>query len=196
MRVVTGEVVALLGLNGSGKTCLLKLIYGTLKGDSKNVRFDNIWAKRAILHSPDKVRYAPQFNFVPKHLTIKRVFEDYSISLDMFLSDFPEFDRYVDSEFGELSGGEARLVEVYLIIRSRTTFCLLDEPFSQLMPLHVSSLKTIIRDEVRCNKKGFLITDHLYRDLLQISDRIYFLKDSLISEIKKLDELTDLGYAL
>lgn len=196
MRVRTGEIVALLGLNGSGKTSLLKLIYGTLKGDSKNVRFDGTWVKGALFRYPEKVQYAPQFNFIPKHLTVKRIFEDYDISLDMFLSDFPNFNSYVYSKLGALSSGEAQLVETYLIIRSRTAFCLLDEPFSQLMPLHISSLKAIILDEVRCNEKGFVITDHLYRDVLQISDRIYFLKDGLISEINNLEKLADVGYTL
>lgn len=51
------------------------------------------------------------------------------------------------SRIGELSGGEQRILECFVILRSRTQFILLDEPFSQIAPLHVETLQTLIRQE-------------------------------------------------
>lgn len=194
LQVRTGEVVALLGLNGSGKSTLLQMLYGTRRGTFRHVRWDGQPLERAFEH-PESVRYLPQFHFVPGHLSVRQVFADYQIDLSSFAADFPDLTHCVDARIKHLSGGERRLIEAYLMVRSPSAICLLDEPFSQLMPLHIATLKALIRDEIRHGGKGFIITDHLYRDVLQISDRICFLKDGYVSEISSSDKkLAAMGY--
>lgn len=193
LRVDSGEAVAIIGLNGSGKTSLMRLIYGTLRGDYKCVRVDEAWIDKAF-RQPRTVRYCPQFNFIPQFLTVRRVFEDYNVKLSCFRDHFPQFEKYADYKLSRLSGGEVRLVEVYLTVMSDTKFCLLDEPFSQLMPLHVARIKEIIKEEMRLGRKGFLVTDHMYRDTLSIADRLYYLSNTTMAEIPSVDKLADLGY--
>lgn len=193
LQVRTGEVVALLGLNGSGKSSLLQMLYGTRKGTFRHVRFDGRPMEKAFL-DPKSVRYLPQFNFVPGYLSVRRVFEDYKVAPSAFAADFPDLACCVDARIRQLSGGERRLIEVYLMIRSQAAICLLDEPFSQLMPLHITRLKALIRQEVECGGKGYVIADHMYRDLLQISDRICLLKDGYVSEMPSGKDLAESGY--
>ncbi len=194
LQVRSGEVVALLGRNGSGKSTLLQMLYGTRRGTFRHVRWDGQPFERVFEH-PESVRYLPQFHFVPGHLSVRRVFADYQVDLASFAADFPDLTHCADARIKHLSGGERRLIEVYLIIRSPSAICLLDEPFSQLMPLHVTKLKSLIRDETKSGAKGFVITDHLYRDLLPISDRICLLQEGYVSEVSSSDkELAALGY--
>lgn len=193
LQVHTGEVVALLGLNGSGKSSLLQMLYGTRKGTSRHVRFDGRPMEKAFLE-PKSVRYLPQFNYVPGYLSVRRVFEDHKVDPYAFAADFPDLACCADARIGQLSRGGRRLIEVYLIVRSLAAICLLDEPFAQLMPLHIATLKKLIRQEVESGGKGFVIADHMYRDLLRISDRICLLKDGYVSEMPSGKDLAESGY--
>lgn len=186
-------MVALLGLNGSGKSSLLQMLYGTRKGTFRHVRFDGRPIKKAFLE-PKAERYLPQFSFIPGYLSVRRVFEDYKVDPYVFAADFPDLACCADARLRQLSGGERRLIEVYLIIRSQAAICLLDEPFSQLMPLHIATLKALIRQEADGGGKGFVIADHMYRDLLRISDRVCLLKDGYVSEMPSGKDLAESGY--
>lgn len=137
--------------------------------------------------------YLPQFGFIPKSLTLKRIFRDFNLDFSTFTLQFTEFKKYFSSKIGNLSGGERRLVEIYLIIASDNKFCLLDEPFSHIMPLHIDRTKELIK--VASVQKGILITDHLYKHIVDICDEIYLIKDGKTHRIGKLDDIEALGYA-
>ena len=91
-----------------------------------------------------------------------------------------------------LSGGERRILESYLILRSPTQFVMLDEPFSQVAPLHVSTLKALIRLEK--SSIGILLTDHMHRHVTDIADRLYVLADGQTHLIRGGEDLVRYGY--
>jgi ABC-type lipopolysaccharide export system ATPase subunit len=66
-----------------------------------------------------------------------------------------------------------RLTELYVIIKSQTKFVLLDEPFTHISPIQANTIKAIIEEE--SSAKGFLITDHMYRNILKVCDQIYLI---------------------
>ena len=70
---------------------------------------------------------------------------------------------------------------------------MLDEPFSHIMPLHVEVIKDIIQREKY--RKGFIITDHLFRHITEISDSLYVLKDGKTYLTHSIDDIEELGYA-
>jgi ABC-type lipopolysaccharide export system ATPase subunit len=137
--------------------------------------------------------FLPQFGFIPKFLTIKRIFKDFRLDFSTFSDQFPEFKKHYRSCIDELSGGERRIIEIYLILSSKTKFCLLDEPFSHIMPLHVDRIKKMILKE-KINK-GILITDHLYSHIMEICDDIYLIKDGKAHLIGQEKDIELLGYA-
>jgi lipopolysaccharide export system ATP-binding protein len=92
----------------------------------------------------------------------------------------------------KFSGGEVRLLEVLLIIYSSAEFILLDEPFHSLSPKIISIVKDLIKEQSQC--KGFIISDHLYQYVLDISDEAYLLSDSYLKPIKDLTELRRFNY--
>lgn len=192
LKCETGQITGLLGRNGQGKTCLMNIIHGTLRGTSQSVRFDDVHTVHAFKRH-DLLTCLPQFNFIPKNLTIRRVFDDFETVFDDFKDHFPDFEKYYKTRLNELSGGERRLIEVYVLIKSNALFTMLDEPFSHIMPVHIETIKDILVEEKQ--KKGFLITDHNFRHVVDICEDIYVLKDGKTHQTKILEDIETLGYA-
>jgi ABC-type lipopolysaccharide export system ATPase subunit len=92
-----------------------------------------------------------------------------------------------------LSGGQIRLVELYVILKSKTLFVMLDEPFTHIMPLHIEKIKQIMAEEKE--NKGILVTDHYYQHIIDVSDQLYILANGKTHLTKKLADIERLGYA-
>lgn len=187
----TGKITGLLGRNGQGKSCLLNIIYGSMSCDDKSVRINNISSPQAFTRS-DLLQYIPQSHFIPKQLTLKRIFADFDLSYSLLEQQFAEYKNLYKYPIGSLSGGQQRFIEVYCIIRSRAQFALLDKPFSFLSPILVEKLKEVLRAEQP--RKGFLITDHMYPHILEVSDTLYVLQNGKTHFIRQQSELEKLGY--
>lgn len=185
----TGCVTAVLGRNGCGKSCLMKILSGALKAGFCSMRIDGKWHGR---FTEKEVRYLPQHAFIPGWLRLERVLRDFGLSREELERWFPLFVPLRGSRIGELSGGEQRILERFVILRSRTQFVLLDEPFSQIAPLHVETLQTLIRQEKMA--KGILLTDHMYRHVTGIADRLYVMTDGQAYPCENDEELVRRGY--
>lgn len=186
----TGRITGLLGRNGTGKTSLMRIIYGDLPCDSRTVILDD--SRTVTLDNtrtvtldnsplprpytqPDRIRYMPQFNFIPGTLTPERIFRDFNIDIRGLESAFPEFHALRRQRIRDLSTGQRRLINIYIISRSRSQFVMLDEPFTLLSPIQIEKVKTILEEEKQ--NKGILITDHLHQYIRDISDEVYTLAD-------------------
>lgn len=191
LKCETGKITGLLGRNGQGKTCLMKVIYGSLKCE-KSVRFDNTACYEAFKR-PDLLLYLPQFNFIPKSLSLKRVFKDFELNYTLFEKKFPEFTSRDKSFIANLSGGEHRLVELYIIAKSKSQFAMLDEPFTHLNPKQIEKVKELLLEEKQ--NKGLLVTDHMYRHIVDICDNLYVLTNGRTQLTKSVDDIEKLGYA-
>ncbi|GGI23513.1 ATP-binding cassette domain-containing protein [Pedobacter mendelii] len=185
-----GEVVGLLGRNGSGKSTLLKIIFGSIKADYKYLKLDNELISKGYLSS--NISYLPQDNFIPNKLTVAVAIEIFCNTYKKELLKIKFIADNLNKKFREFSGGESRLLEALIIIYSDAEFILLDEPFSQLAPLLVDELKQHIKNLKPI--KGFLITDHYYRSILDVSDRIILLHNGCNYQIQNTDDLILHGY--
>jgi len=191
LKCTTGSVVGLLGRNGTGKSSLFKIAFGAIKAQNKSIRFNS----KSISEYSDIqniITYLPQKSFVPKSFKVNEVFSDFGISRDEFITSFPRFRSKLRASFRHLSNGESRLIEAYIIIKSASSFSLLDEPFTYISPLEIKVIKEIITEQKK--QKGFIITDHRYQDILDIQDDLYFLKEGIIKPIMNSQELKKMGY--
>jgi len=192
LRCQTGDIIGLLGRNGSGKSTLLKIIFGTLYTDYKFIRLNGI-----VLDQPyktkNKIAYLSQDNFLPKNLTVKQVVEIYSDKTERkeFLDD-EILAKVSGTKISNLSGGESRYLEVKLLLNLHTLFVLLDEPFNGISPLHTDLVKKIIRD--KSSEKGIILTDHDYRNVLDVANRYYLLFDGGLKSVKTKEDLINWGY--
>ena len=188
----TGEIKGLIGRNGCGKSTLLKIIFGVEKAEFSFVRVNNKII-RNISDGRNLINYLPQDNFLPNNIKIKRLIR---LFLGKKKSDLLFENAFIKPLLNKtnnvLSGGEKRIVEILLILNSEAVFILLDEPFNGVSPIVREQIISII-NSMR-NTKGIIITDHDYRNVIKLADKIVFLKDGHLKEIKKHEELIELGY--
>jgi ABC-type lipopolysaccharide export system ATPase subunit len=187
-----GDIIGLLGRNGTGKSTLLRIIFGTLFTDYKFIRLNS-----EILNQPfkskNKIAYLPQDNFLPKNITVNKVVEVYSDDFDQkgFLED-EVLSKVTRTKIGNLSGGESRYLEVKLLLNLNSIFVLLDEPFNGISPLHAELIKTMILK--KSSQKGIILTDHDYRNVLDVANKYYLLFDGGLKSVKTKQNLIDWGY--
>ncbi|MDH7445493.1 ATP-binding cassette domain-containing protein [Aquimarina sp. 2201CG14-23] len=186
-----GKVTGILGRNGSGKSSLLKIIFGHLKPQNKLIRI-NKKPQTKPLYLSGKIKYLFQKNTIPTNIPLKRVFTLFHLTWESFISTFDTFEKYNNPKISDLSGGEKRVIETYLMLMSPGEIALLDEPFSNIAPLYIETFIKLIAQE-KANKI-IMVTDHMYRHILDVSDTIYLLNNNTSTFIKDHKDLINYGY--
>lgn len=193
LRAQTGQIVGLLGRNGSGKSLLLQTIFGARAVPDASVRVNGCRAVPAF-HLPGLVNYLPQVSLLPASLTLRRAARLLRVDPEAATVSFPELRPFLARRSGELSGGIARLLQTLLLLHADTAFSLFDEPFFGIMPVHVETLA----DEMQRIKqrKGIIITDHRYAEVLPLCNVVYLLHQSRLLKLaaNPEEELRDYGY--
>lgn len=186
----TGEVVGLLGRNGCGKSTLLKIMFGSVKANFKYLNINGQQHDKGYLSK--NLAYLPQDRFIPDQINVIEAIETFCKTHKQKLLQVPIIAKNLLNKFYHLSGGECRFIECLLLIYSDAQFVLLDEPFSQLSPVWVEELKQHI-NEVKA-QKGFIITDHLYRSIIDCADRIVLIHNKRNYTISNEEDLILHGY--
>jgi ABC-type multidrug transport system ATPase subunit len=191
LKVNTGDIVGLLGRNGCGKSTLLKIIFGTLDAENKFVRINGVVCDSAFKNK--NIKLLPQNNFLPKHLKVSGVVKLYcnKTNIDNITND-KIYKKIYKAKVRNLSGGELRYLEIKLLLSIGSEFILLDEPFNGVSPLLIEEIKKLIIENSKT--KGIILTDHDYRNVLSVANKIYLMKNGSIKEMKTKDELKEYGY--
>jgi len=186
-----GEVIGLLGRNGSGKSSLLKIIFGTLIPSYKYVSIDDTFIHKGYRNN--RIAYLPQHNYLPQGVKIEKLAK--LLIDEMYWEEFanqPIYNDHYLKTAGQLSGGELRKLETLMIVYNKADFILLDEPFTHISPVQTDELKLIIKECAK--RKGILVTDHQYLNVLDVSDKIILLTDGCTKHLKHVDELVTYQY--
>lgn len=191
MKAESGKVTGILGRNGSGKTSLLNILFGSLEPKYKSIRIDGKFIK-APLFQKNQIAFLPQHRLLTKNMTVYRSLRLFNVDWENFIECFEHFKIFKNHYTSKLSGGELRLLETYLILNSKKSIILLDEPFSNLSPIYISKIKNII--QTNKTNKIILITDHLYEEIISLSDDLYFLKNGCSKLIHNITDLENEGY--
>lgn len=191
MELNRGEVVALLGPNGSGKTTTFYAIAGLIMPEGGRVTLDG----RDVTNLPMYRRAKLGIGYLPQEMSIFRgltVEENISAILDITQKDRHKRRERLEellSEFSiehlrrapalALSGGERRRVEIARCLAADPKYLLLDEPFAGVDPISVGDIRHLVAD-LKKRGIGVLITDHNVRETLEIVDRAYILHDGKV----------------
>ncbi len=195
-----GEVVALLGPNGSGKTTCFYAIAGLVNPESGQVVVDG----RDVTMLPMYRRARLGIGYLPQEMSIFRGMsvEDNILAileiserdrlkrldkLEDLLSDF-SITHLRRAPAQALSGGERRRVEIARCLAAGPKYVLLDEPFAGVDPIAVAEIRTLVAD-LKTRGIGVLITDHNVRETLEIVDRAYILHDGQVLMSGTTDEV-------
>jgi ABC-type lipopolysaccharide export system ATPase subunit len=192
LKCQTGEIVGVFGRNGSGKSSLMKIIFGTLIPQFKVVRIDGKYLKTPYLE-PKGISFLTQDDFIPKHLSVRKAIDLFlaKYQIECFLQD-DFIEKIIDSKISTLSGGESKYVHVKLILSINSKFSLIDEPFSGVSPIMVERIISLIQEA--STDKGIIITDHNYRNVLTLSTQIYHIKDGYGKMLNHPMDLIAQGY--
>ena len=189
----TGRVTGVLGRNGCGKSCLFKCIMGGIKPQNIFVRF-NDEPETDCGHIGSRIKYLPQNVFIPANMTLGEAYELYGVDYDGLVAFDNKFHSYQRMTAGQLSGGEVRIAEMYMVLNSDADFCILDEPFSNVAPKHVEMMQQLI--QIHKATKGIIISDHMYEQVMNITDDLFLLRDGYTFPIKSREDLIHHGYIL
>jgi ABC-type lipopolysaccharide export system ATPase subunit len=194
LRIKTGEILGIFGRNGCGKSTLLKILFGVLTSDDQEIVMDNECFDPASNIKLMNISYLPQDSFLPDNLTVRDVIPLYYKDGDAQNKIFydPRIAKIERQRIGTLSLGERRYFEILLISRLPHKFLMLDEPFSMVEPLFQDSIKELLTELKK--EKGIIITDHYYRNVLDVSDRKMIIKDGKAIEIENEIDLIENGY--
>ncbi len=186
----TGMVTGLLGRNGAGKSCMFRALMGGLRVENVMVSMDEKPVDSQVIGR--FIKYLPQGRLLPESISLHRAFELYGVNYWSFVNRFPKYSRFYDSYIWELSGGEARLVELYLILLSEAPFYILDEPFSQIDPVSIESVQELIRE--RSKDHGIIVTDHNYEAISSVADNLFVIADGYTNQVHSREDLVRHGY--
>ena len=191
MRLGRGEVVALLGPNGSGKTTTFYAVAGLVFPEAGTVTIDGHNATNLPMYRRARlgIGYLPQEMSIFRGLSVEANISavlDISQSdghkrrerLEELLSDF-SIEHLRRAPALALSGGERRRVEIARCLAADPKYLLLDEPFAGVDPISVGDIRHLVGD-LKKRGIGVLITDHNVRETLEIIDRAYILHDGQV----------------
>ena len=187
-----GEIVGLLGPNGAGKTTSFQITCGLLKADEGNVFLNGVDVTRWPMHRRSReggMGYLAQESSVFSKLTVEQnilsMLELLGVRgkarrqrCDMLLEQF-DIAHIRKSKAGKLSGGERRRLEIARSLIADPEIIMLDEPFAGIDPVTVQNIQRIIC-RLRDKEIAILITDHAVREILQIVDRAYVIKEGTV----------------
>lgn len=185
LSVYAGEVVALLGRNGVGKTTLLRTITGTLHAAAGRVMFDghDIGTTRADLINRLGISLVPEGRRLFPNLT---VLENLKLGaraggapLDEICELFPKLRVLMHSRAANLSGGERQMVAIARALMVPSRLILLDEPFEGLAPAVVHEVREAVGKLT--SRASLVIVEHHAESVLSMADRAYVLVNGRVA---------------
>lgn len=195
-----GEIVALLGPNGSGKTTCFYAIAGLVMPEGGSVILDG----RDVTALPMYRRARLGIGYLPQEVSIFRgltVEENIRAVLEIIVPDRHKRRERLEellSDFSithirrasalALSGGERRRVEIARCLAAEPRYLLLDEPFAGVDPIAVGEIRLLVQ-HLKDRGIGVLITDHNVRETLDIVDRAYILHEGAVLMSGTADEV-------
>ncbi|MFT3802375.1 MAG: ABC transporter ATP-binding protein [Burkholderiaceae bacterium] len=199
LQVMPGEIVSLLGRNGSGRSTTLKTIMGIVRATSGSVSFDrrDISAQRPYRICRAGIGYVPEEREVFANLTVDenlRMGEQparpghVAWSTQQLLDYFPVLRERRNTRAGNLSGGEQQMLTLCRSLLGNPRLLLVDEPTEGLAPRMVAVMAEAIRDIHRRGVAIILVEQRL-AIALQVSDRLCVMGHGTIVFTGNRDEL-------
>ena len=185
MRIAQGEIVSLLGRNGSGRSTTLKTIMGLVRPTSGRVRLDgqDLAGERAFRIARAGIAYVPEEREIFGNITVE---ENLRIgmqsprpgapawTIDQMYDFFPQIRERRTTAAGMLSGGEQQMLTMCRALLGNPRVILIDEPTEGLAPKIVEVVTEMIREICRKGVAVLLVEQKL-TIAMRVSARVYVM---------------------
>ncbi|MGH7332141.1 MAG: ABC transporter ATP-binding protein [Candidatus Rokuibacteriota bacterium] len=195
MEIGGGELVAVLGRNGVGKTTLLKTIMGLVSARAGSVVFDGQELRHLPAHRIPRlgIGYVPQGRHIFPTLTVRENLKiglvkgggadghrDEAQVFAQVFHNFPILRARLDQLGGTLSGGEQQMLAISRALLGRPKLIMLDEPLEGLMPAMVTMVDETVR---RISEMGVsvLLVEQNVKVALGLANRVYILQKGAVT---------------
>ncbi len=199
-EVNEGEIIALIGANGAGKTTILHTISGLISAKSGSINFEGTELTKVSAHKVVSLGMAqvPEGRRVFSQMTVFQNLkmgaytrsdkEEMEATLEMIFKRFPRLFERKNQPAGTLSGGEQQMLAMGRALMSHPKIILMDEPSMGLSPILVNEVFDIIRS---VNESGttVLLVEQNARKALMVADRAYVLETGNILTSGKASDL-------
>ena len=195
-----GEVIALIGANGAGKTTILHTITGLITADRGTVQFEGKEITKVPAHKivGMGMAHVPEGRRVFANLTVlqnlkmgaytRKDKNEIEQPLETVYTRFPRLKERQNQMAGTLSGGEQQMLAMGRALMSHPKIILMDEPSMGLSPIFVNEIFDIIQS-VSASGTTVLLVEQNARKALSIADRAYVLETGNVVLEGKADEL-------
>ena len=195
-----GEVIALIGANGAGKTTILHTITGLITADRGTVQFEGKEITKVPAHKivGMGMAHVPEGRRVFANLTVlqnlkmgaytRKDKNEIEKTLETVYTRFPRLKERQNQMAGTLSGGEQQMLAMGRALMSHPKIILMDEPSMGLSPIFVNEIFDIIQS-VSASGTTVLLVEQNARKALSIADRAYVLETGTVVLKGKADEL-------
>lgn len=182
-NIKKGEITTLLGMNGVGKSTILKIIMDLVKKDSGEVLIDG---DALTENNLDKLAFVPDVKNTYRGMSIKESFAYMECFYDKWDSKkayrmLEEFELKDTEKIDKLSKGNLEKIKIILGFAQNADYILMDEPFSGIdiftREMFLKSLINYVNEDV-----AILLTTHEIKDIENIADRVLMIKDGVIKE--------------
>lgn len=191
-EVNEGEIIALIGANGAGKTTILHTITGLVPAKSGSIMFEGTDLLKTPAHKIVSMGMAhvPEGRRIFQELTVlenlkmgaytRKDKKEISDTLEMVYKRFPRLEERKSQIAGTLSGGEQQMLAMGRALMSHPKIILMDEPSMGLSPLYVTEIFDIIK-EVNAGGTTVLLVEQNAKKALSIANRAYVLETGNIA---------------
>ena len=191
MEIGEGEIVAVLGSNGVGKTTLNNTLSGLIRPSAGEVTFEGSEisglppaeiVSRGLIHVPEGRKLFPNLS-VRDNLELgsyKRGRANRERNLEKVLDVFPKLRERIEQLAGTLSGGEQQMVAIGRGLMSEPKVLLLDEPSLGLSPLLVEQMFALIK-QINDTGLSLILVEQNVIQSLAIADRAYVIEEGRVT---------------
>jgi branched-chain amino acid transport system ATP-binding protein len=202
LNVNQGEIVALLGRNGMGKSTTLKSIMGLVKPKSGTVTFqgENVTGFQPFKAARAGIGYVPEERRIFPHLSVVDNLEmgikggnlstkEGSWTVERIFEHFPMLKARAKQQGRFLSGGEQQMLTIGRALMGNPGLLLVDEPTEGLAPLMVQEVRDILEDINKTTGVSILLVEHNVNVAMSLASRIYLMGKAHIGFAGTKEEL-------
>lgn len=199
-EIENGELVALIGLNGAGKSTTIKEIIGLLKPTSGSIEIDGLSLNKSASQYRQKIGFIPESPVLYEELTLREHIEvtamAYDIPMDVAMQRADKLlktfrlEKRLDWFPANFSKGMKQKVMIVCAFLIEPSLYIIDEPFLGLDPLAIHALLELLKEE-KAKGKSILMSTHVLSTAEKYCDRFIFLHEGQIKSQGTLDQIKE-----